>query len=76
MTQHSEYTSPIHNSIAPLRTLLESGVNVGLGIDNINDLFMPFCDGNLEFELRLLGEATRYYDLDILKKIAENKMGF
>lgn len=76
MTQHSEYVSPIHNSIAPLKILLDSGVNVGLGIDNINDLFMPFCDGNLEFELRLLAESTRYYDLDVLHKIGQNKMGF
>ena len=76
MTQDAEYTAPIHNSIAPVRILHEAGVNVGLGVDNINDLFMPFCDGNLEFELRLLAEATRIYDLQILQSIAENRMGF
>ena len=76
MTQHSEYLTPIHNSIAPLKILSESGVNVGLGIDNIHDLFMPFCDGNMEFELRLLAEATRMYDVELLERIAENKMGF
>lgn len=76
MTQHNEYLAPIHNSIAPLKVLLDAGVEVGLGIDNIHDLFMPFCDGDLEFELRLLAEATRIYDLDILKNIAENNMGF
>ena len=76
MTQHSEYNAPIHNSIAPLKVLLEHNVNVGLGIDNINDLFMPFCDGNMNFELRLLAEATRTYDTDILQNIIQNKMGF
>ncbi len=76
MTQHSEYISPIHNSIAPVQVLLDAGVNVGLGMDNINDLFMPFCDGNMEFELRLLAESTRIYNLDVLEKIAQNKMGF
>ncbi len=76
MIQHSEFTAPIHNSIAPVKILHNAGVNIGLGVDNINDLFMPFCDGNFEFELRLLAEATRIYDLDILEKIAENKMGF
>lgn len=76
MTQHSECTAPIHNSIAPLRILLDAGVNIGLGVDNINDIFMPLCDGNMEFELRLLAESTRIYDLDLLKKIAENTMGF
>tara|TARA_Y100000389_G_scaffold203006_1_gene250072 strand:+ start:6247 stop:7092 length:846 start_codon:yes stop_codon:yes gene_type:complete len=76
MTQHSEYEAPIHNSIAPLKVLLESNVKVGLGVDNIRDLFMPLCDGDLSFELKLLAEATRTYDVDILEKIAQNKMGF
>ena len=76
MTQHSEFNAPIHNSVAPLRVLLDAGVNVGLGVDNINDIFMPFCDGDMEFELRLLAESTRVYDVDILKKIAQNTMGF
>ena len=40
MTQHSNYNAPVHNSIAPVQILYEQGVNVGLGIDNINDLFM------------------------------------
>lgn len=76
MTQHSEFNAPIHNSVAPLRVLLDAGVNVGLGVDNINDIFMPFCDGDMEFELRLLAESTRMYDVDILEKIAQNTMGF
>lgn len=76
MTQHSNYNAPIHNSIAPVQILYEQGVNVGLGIDNINDLFMPLCDGDLNFELRLLAEATRIYNIEVLEKIAENTMGF
>ena len=76
MTQHNEFNSPIHNSIAPIKVLLENEVNVGLGIDNIEDIFVPFCDGDLEFELRLLAEAERIYDPEILKKIASNNMGF
>lgn len=76
MTQHNEYITPTHNSIAPLNILLDENVNVGLGIDNIQDVFMPLCDGNISFELRLLAEATRNYDINILKKIAENDMGF
>ena len=76
MTQHSNYNAPIHNSIAPVQILYEQGVNVGLGIDNINDLFMPLCDGDLNFELRLSAEATRIYNIEVLEKIAENTMGF
>ena len=76
MTQHNEYNSPIHNSIAPVKVLLDNNVNIGLGVDNIEDIFVPFCDGDLEFELRLLAEAERIYDPEILKKIASNNMGF
>ena len=76
MTQLSKYYSPVHNSIAPVQILHDEGVNVGLGIDNINDIFMPLCDGDLKFELRLLAEATRIYNISILENIAENKMGF
>ena len=76
MTQHKEYNAPIHNSIAPVQLLLEEGVDVGLGIDNVEDIFMPFCDGNLQFELRLLAEAERIYQPSLLSSIAQNKMGF
>lgn len=76
MTQHSEYSSPVHNSIAPVKVLTDNNVNVALGIDNVEDIFMPFCDGNLVFELRLLAEACRIYDPNILIKIATNTMGF
>lgn len=76
MTQHSEFNAPIHNSIAPVTTLLEEGVNVGLGVDNVEDIFMPFCDGDLIFELRLLAESARIYKPDVLESIASNNMGF
>lgn len=76
MTQHSEYSSPIHNSIAPVKVLTDNNVNVALGIDNVEDIFMPFCDGNLVFELRLLAEACRIYDPKILIKIATSRIGF
>ena len=76
MTQHNEFKAPIHNSIAPVKVLLENGVNVGLGIDNIEDIFVPFCDGDLEFELRLLAEGERIYDPETLIKISSNNMGF
>ena len=54
MTQDNKQVSPIHNSIAPVSVLLENGVDIGLGIDNIQDIFMPFCDGNFEFEFKII----------------------
>ena len=76
MTQHTEFNAPIHNSIGPVKVFIDEGVNVGLGVDNVQDIFMPFCDGDLMFELRLLAEAERIYKPETLINIANNKMGF
>ena len=76
MTQHGEYNAPIHNSIGPVNVFLKNNVNIGLGIDNIEDIFMPFCDGSFEFELRLMAESCRLYDPKVLINISENEMGF
>jgi len=62
--------APIHNSIAPLQVLVDNGVDVALGIDNIADLFMPLVDADMWFECRLLMEATRCYNLDLISTIA------
>ncbi len=68
--------APIHNSIAPLQRLVEQGVKVSLGVDNIHDLFMPMVDGDIWFECRLLMEATRCYDLDLIASLATERSGF
>ena len=70
MKQRHDVVAPIHNSIAPVMKLIENGVKVGLGIDNIADIFMPLVDGDLWFESRLLMEAIRCYDLDLIADIA------
>lgn len=60
----------VHNSIAPIQVLHNNDVKLSLGIDNIHDLFMPLVDGDMWFESRLLMEATRCYDLDLISTIA------
>ena len=65
-----EIYAPVHNSIAPLQVLLQHGVELAMGIDNISDLFMPLVDGDMWFECRLLMEATRCYDLSTIANIA------
>lgn len=62
MKQNKSVYAPVHNSIAPVDILLDEGVEVKLGIDNISDLFMPLVDGDMWFETRLLMESTRIYD--------------
>jgi cytosine/adenosine deaminase-related metal-dependent hydrolase len=76
MKQQSDLTAPIHNSIAPVMELIEGGVDVMLGVDNIADLFMPLVDGDLWFESRILMEAIRCYDLELISNIVSNPRGF
>lgn len=70
MRQLDEYQAPVHNSIANVPEMVEAGVLVGLGTDNILDFYGPFNDGDMWTELRFLMEACRYYDFDQLVKIA------
>ena len=70
MRQLDQFLAPVHNSIANVSEMLEAGVLVGLGIDNIADFYEPFVDGDMWVELRLMQEACRYYNLDELVKIA------
>lgn len=62
--------APVHNKVAPLHQLLEAGINVSLGVDNVHDYFCPFIDGNMYNELNFLLEACRYYDMEQLVNIA------
>jgi len=62
--------APVHNSIAPVPFLIEAGVNVALGVDNVADYFCPFIDGNMFTELVFLLETCRFYDIEVLSDIA------
>ncbi len=70
-----DMTAPLHNSIAPVPRLLDAGVKVYLGVDNVYDLFMPLVDGDMWFECRLLMEACRFYDLKAVASIATDRSG-
>ena len=70
MRQLDQYLAPVHNSIANVPEMLEAGVLVGLGVDNIADFYEPFVDGDMWIELRIMQEACRYYNLNELVKIA------
>jgi len=68
--QMDQYMAPVHNSIANVPEMLEAGVLVGLGIDNIADFYLPYVDGDMWTEMRMLQETCRYHDFDNLVKIA------
>lgn len=66
----TEEFAPIHNAITPVDELLEHDLIVAIGSDNIQDVYKPYCNGDMMFELRLLLEACKIYDEAELVKIA------
>ena len=67
---YDNFLAPGHNSIANVPEMLEAGILVGLGVDNIVDFYLPFVDGDMWTEMRMLQETCRYHDFDQLVKIA------
>ncbi len=48
-----------HNSITRIRELLEAGIRVALGTDNIRDIFYPLGNGSMIREMHVLATTTR-----------------
>ena len=59
-----------HNAITPVEELIENELIVAIGSDNIHDIYKPYSDGNMATELRVMLEATHFYNIDELVKIA------
>lgn len=68
-SRRSEELTPTHNPTTPVDEMVEAGITVGIGTDNIADLFMPYNDGNIWNDLRVMMEMNRLYDIDELVKI-------
>ena len=68
--RRNETMSVTHNAITPVDEMVPRGITVAIGSDNICDVYKPFSDGNMMTELRFLLEATHFYDIDSLVKIA------
>lgn len=69
----TERLSPTHNAITPVDEMLEWGIKVAIGTDNINDIYKPFGDGDMWTELKVLLEACKIYDVDKLSDIATHR---
>lgn len=70
MRQLRPVASPTFNSIPRVLELLEAGVHLRLASDNIADICSPSTTANLIDEVFMLSAAIRYYDVDILAKLA------
>jgi cytosine deaminase len=66
----NEILVPTHSSTTPVEEMTAAGLTVGLGTDNIRDIYKPFADGDMWTELHLLLEACHMYDIDALADIA------
>lgn len=70
MRQLRPVLSPTSNSIARVLDLLDAGVQVRIGSDNICDITSPMGTPDLMSELFVLANAMRFYDQDILARLA------
>ncbi len=69
-SRRSDELAPTHNAIAPIEEMIPLGITVGIGTDNIADVYKPFTNGDMWTELRFLLESCHYYDMDELVRIS------
>lgn len=68
--RRDEQLAPIHNPVTPVDEMIPHGITVGLGTDNIADIWMPWNNADMWLDLRVLLEAARIFDIDSLVDIA------
>ena len=62
--------APIHHGVAEVLEMVQHGVTVRLGTDNVDDLFLPTTTPDPRAEVARLAEALRFYDPSVLAKLA------
>ena len=72
-SKRSEVLVPFHSSTTPIDEMIEHGVSVSLGTDNISDITCPFSTGDMFDEVKLVALTNRIYNIDTLVKLATNK---
>ncbi len=73
MRQLRSLTTPTYNSIPRVLELLAAGIQVRLASDNIADICSPSTTADLVDEIFILSAAIRFYDVEILAKLACGK---
>lgn len=69
-SKRNEVLQPFHNSLTPIDEMIPEGIPVAMGTDNIADYMVPFCDGDMWSELKLLTVGSRYTNFKQLVNIA------
>lgn len=70
MRQFRPISTPTYNCIPRLLEMLAAGVHVRVGSDNVADICSPSTTANLVDEIFILSAALRFYNPDILAKLA------
>lgn len=70
MRQLRPLNTPTYNSIPRVLELLAAGVKVRIASDNIADICSPSTTADLADELFVLSAALRFYNTDILARLA------
>lgn len=73
MKQPSHIQSPTSNSIGPALEMLINGIHMGIGTDNVYDMFMPYTSPDLKEQLLSFADMLRIYDHSILAKLGAGK---
>ena len=73
MRQFRPLMTPTYNSIPRLLEMLVAGVHVRVGSDNISDICSPSTTADLVDEIYVLSAALRFYQPDILARLAAGK---
>lgn len=73
MRQLRPLCSPTANSIARVLDLLAEGVQIRIASDNICDVTSPMGTPDLMDEVLVLGNALRFYDIDVLARLAAGR---
>lgn len=69
-SKQGDVIGPIHNAMTPVKEMIEAGLIVSIGTDNIQDIYKPFDNGDMWDELHFLIEGQQIYDLKVLTDIA------
>lgn len=69
MRQLDAYNTPTHNCIARVLDLINAGISVRLGTDNIGDAFVPTWKATIDRETLVLSNLLRFYDFAIYRKL-------
>ena len=70
MRQLRPISSPTSNSMPRVLEMIAAGVRVRLGSDNIEDICSPSTTADLVDEVFVLSAALRFYNPEILAKLA------